>query len=229
MMRSMFAAISGLKVHQTMLDVDRQRHRQRQHARLQVAAARRSRTRSPSSSAAPPAPGRRPRAARTRPRSASACSSDSIDNLMSSGALQTTGNVLDVAIQGEGWFRVAGGHPPGRRHRHRSTRARATSPATTTATSSPRTATTSWAAQRGRRRRRHVPATSRTGATNVPIGQDGSVTYVPAGGGARDHRRLPLAGQVRQRGRPRARLQQPLARLAARAPRRSASPAATTA
>jgi flagellar hook protein FlgE len=31
----------------------------------------------------------------------------SIDNLMSSGALQTTGNPLDVAIQGPGFFRVA--------------------------------------------------------------------------------------------------------------------------
>jgi flagellar hook protein FlgE len=32
---------------------------------------------------------------------------NSIDNLMSAGALQSTGNVLDVAIAGEGWFRVA--------------------------------------------------------------------------------------------------------------------------
>jgi len=32
---------------------------------------------------------------------------NSIDNLMSSGALQSTGNSLDVAIQGEGFFRVA--------------------------------------------------------------------------------------------------------------------------
>ena len=31
---------------------------------------------------------------------------------MSSGSLQNTGNVLDLAIQGEGWFRVAGATPP---------------------------------------------------------------------------------------------------------------------
>jgi flagellar hook protein FlgE len=35
----------------------------------------------------------------------------SIVNLMTSGALQSTGNPLDVAIQGEGWFRVAQGAP----------------------------------------------------------------------------------------------------------------------
>jgi flagellar hook protein FlgE len=37
---------------------------------------------------------------------------NSIDNVMSSGALQTTGNPLDVAIQGEGFFRVGAGTPP---------------------------------------------------------------------------------------------------------------------
>ena len=36
----------------------------------------------------------------------------SIDNLMGSGALQTTGNPLDVAIQGDGFFRVGQGTPP---------------------------------------------------------------------------------------------------------------------
>src|SRR3954454_12867408 len=30
----------------------------------------------------------------------------SIDNLMSSGAMQATGNVTDLAIAGDGWFRV---------------------------------------------------------------------------------------------------------------------------
>jgi flagellar hook protein FlgE len=35
----------------------------------------------------------------------------SIDNLMSSGAIQATGNALDVAIQGDGWFRAGAGVP----------------------------------------------------------------------------------------------------------------------
>jgi flagellar hook protein FlgE len=34
-----------------------------------------------------------------------------IDNLMTSGAIQTTGNALDVAIQGDGWFRSGAGNP----------------------------------------------------------------------------------------------------------------------
>jgi flagellar hook protein FlgE len=36
----------------------------------------------------------------------------SIDNLMSSGTLQSTGNALDLAIQGDGFFRVGTGTPP---------------------------------------------------------------------------------------------------------------------
>jgi flagellar hook protein FlgE len=36
----------------------------------------------------------------------------SIDNMMQAGALQSTGNPLDVAIQGPGFFRVAPGTPP---------------------------------------------------------------------------------------------------------------------
>src|SRR6059058_1269546 len=34
-----------------------------------------------------------------------------IDNLMSSGAVQATGNALDVAVQGDGWFRTGPGTP----------------------------------------------------------------------------------------------------------------------
>ncbi|HEY4280297.1 MAG TPA: flagellar hook-basal body complex protein [Conexibacter sp.] len=36
----------------------------------------------------------------------------SIDNVMTGGAPQTTGNPLDVYIQGTGWFRVGNGTPP---------------------------------------------------------------------------------------------------------------------
>jgi flagellar hook protein FlgE len=34
-----------------------------------------------------------------------------VDNLMSAGAVQSTGNPLDVAIQGDGWFRSGPGNP----------------------------------------------------------------------------------------------------------------------
>ena len=35
----------------------------------------------------------------------------SIDNLMGTGSMQSTGNVLDVAVQGDGFFRVGNGAP----------------------------------------------------------------------------------------------------------------------
>jgi len=35
----------------------------------------------------------------------------SVDNLMTSGAVQTTGNPLDVAIQGDGFFQIGEGNP----------------------------------------------------------------------------------------------------------------------
>jgi flagellar hook protein FlgE len=37
----------------------------------------------------------------------------SVDNLMTSGAVQTTGNPLDVAIQGDGFFQIGEGAPTG--------------------------------------------------------------------------------------------------------------------
>jgi flagellar hook protein FlgE len=37
----------------------------------------------------------------------------SVDNLMTSGAVQTTGNPLDVAIQGDGFFQIGEGNPTG--------------------------------------------------------------------------------------------------------------------
>ena len=57
---------------------------------------------------------------------------------MSDGSLQSTGNPLDVAIQGDGWFRVGIGDPsttPATMPTDdRTTPARATSSATTRAT-----------------------------------------------------------------------------------------------
>ncbi len=64
------------------------------------------------------------------------------------------------------------------------------------------------------------------GATEVAIAQDGAVTYTPRGRPAAPGGRLPLAGDVRQRGRPDARLGQPLGRRPTpRAPRSSTPPA----
>jgi flagellar hook protein FlgE len=115
----------------------------------------------------------------------------SIDTLMSSGALQSTGNALDVAIQGEGWFRIA--------------------QATVSGTTATLTAGTQQYTRAGNFSRndqgylvtadgyyvvgRTVPSTTVTatppgadqliqipaGATSVAVAQDGSVSYLPAG------------------------------------------------
>ena len=111
MMRGMFAAISGLKAHQTMLDVTAndlanvntigyKSARDDVRGRALAAPARRIGARPPAS------------AARTPCRSASASRLGSIDNLMTAGSLQSTGNPLDLAIQGDGFFRVGAGTPP---------------------------------------------------------------------------------------------------------------------
>ncbi len=110
MMRSMFAAISGLKVHQTMLDVV-----SNDIANVNTLAYKSQRTTFKDSLAQLQKGGSAPNASQGGSNAAQVglgVQLNSIDNQMGSGALQTTGNVLDVAIQGEGWFRVANGNPP---------------------------------------------------------------------------------------------------------------------
>jgi flagellar hook protein FlgE len=105
----------------------------------------------------------------------------SIDGVMTGGSFQPTGNPLDVAIQGDGWFEVTMGDPTDPTT-YNYTRAgnfriddqgRLVSPegyfvvgldATTNA-------------------REYI--TVPTGATGVAIGPDGAVSYVPSGGGTR--------------------------------------------
>jgi flagellar hook protein FlgE len=105
MMRGMFAAISGLKNHQTLLDVV-----SNDIANVNTVGYKSSRATFADS-------------LNQLQRGASGATAgvggsnaaqvglgvklNSIDNMMSSGALQTTGNGLDVAIQGDGFFRVA--------------------------------------------------------------------------------------------------------------------------
>jgi flagellar hook protein FlgE len=105
MMRGMFAAISGLKTHQVMLDVTAN-----DIANVNTIGFKSARTTFKDS-------------LNQLQRGASGAGGGtggsnaaqiglgtqlgSIDNLMQSGALQSTGNPLDVAIQGPGMFRVA--------------------------------------------------------------------------------------------------------------------------
>jgi len=111
MMRGMFAAISGLKQHQVMLDVTANDISnvntigyksarvtfQDSLTQLQRGAAGPSATRGGSNAA----------------QVGLGVGLGSVDNLMTSGAVQTTGNPLDVAIQGDGFFEVGPGAPSG--------------------------------------------------------------------------------------------------------------------
>jgi flagellar hook protein FlgE len=186
MMRSMFAAISGLKAHQTMLDVTAA-----DIANVNTIGYKSSRMTFRDSLAQTQRGGS---AAGTTGGGTNAAQVGlgsqigSIDTQMTGGALQTTNNPLDVAISGEGWFRVgtAGG-----------TAAAPTVPTTIQyaragnfTTNDNGFVTTAdglyvigrnAAGAGGTDQLIQIPSTS----TNLSIAQDGSVSYQPAGGGAR--------------------------------------------
>jgi flagellar hook protein FlgE len=110
MMRSMYAAISGLKVHQTMLDVTAN-----DIANVNTLGYKASRTTFADSLAQLQRGAAAPNASQGGSNAAQVglgVQLKSIDNLMTTGAMQTTGNTLDIAIQGEGWFRVASAAAP---------------------------------------------------------------------------------------------------------------------
>ena len=182
MMRGMFAAISGLKSHQTMLDVTAN-----DISNVNTIGYKGSRTTFMDSLAQLQRGGSGPTGTFGGSNSAQVglgVNVGSIDNLMGSGALQSTGSALDVAIQGPGMFRVGRGTPPAVPTAFEYTRAGNF----TTNTSGylvtqdgfyvvGRTAP----AGAGADTLLQVPA----GATDVAIAQDGALSYTPAGGGAR--------------------------------------------
>src|SRR4051794_3708304 len=104
MMRGMYAAISGLRTHQTMLDVTAN-----DIANVNTIGYKSSRatfkdslTQIQTSAAAANGTNAGTNAAQI----GLGVQLGSIDNLMGNGSLQSTGNALDVAIQGDGFFRV---------------------------------------------------------------------------------------------------------------------------
>lgn len=107
-----------------------------------------------------------------------------IDNLITAGNLQTTGNPMDVAISGEGWFRVAQGTPP----------AAANTPEYTRAGNFTRNDQGYMVTSEGYYVMNY-PMTGNpntgdyiqipTGASGLAVASDGTVSYIPVGGGAR--------------------------------------------
>jgi flagellar hook protein FlgE len=109
MMRGMFAAISGLKQHQVMLDVTAN-----DIANVNTIGYKSSRVTFQDSlnqlqrgASGPTTNNGGSNAAQV----GLGVGLGSVDNLMSDGSMQTTGNPLDVAIQGDGFFQIGEGAP----------------------------------------------------------------------------------------------------------------------
>jgi flagellar hook protein FlgE len=105
MMRGMFAAISGLRVHQVMLDVTAN-----DIANVNTIGYKSERTTFKDALSQTQRGASGPSATLGGTNAAQiglGVQLNGIDNLMQSGAIQSTGNALDVAIQGDGYFRVA--------------------------------------------------------------------------------------------------------------------------
>ncbi|HKZ15117.1 MAG TPA: flagellar hook-basal body complex protein [Solirubrobacterales bacterium] len=178
----MYAAVSGLKNHQTLLDVTANNI-----ANVNTVGYKGSRVSFADSlsqtviGATAPGNGQ---AGRNAAQVGLGVQLASIDNLMGGGSLQSTGETTDLAIQGEGMFIVAKGAPPALPGAVEYTRAgdftfndegflttqqgEYVMGRTETGAGAPNTYI-------------QVPK----GATDVAIGQDGSVSYVPEGGGER--------------------------------------------
>jgi flagellar hook protein FlgE len=180
MMRSMFSAVSGLKVHQTALDVTAN-----DIANVNTIGYRASRATFEDVMSQTQRAGSGPSGigGGSNPLQVGlGVKLGSVDALMGQGALQTTGNPLDVAIQGEGWLRVGTSVAPAVPANISYTRSGnlAINSAGYLTTQEGNYVIGRTAAGGGTDTLIQIPA----GGTNVSIGQDGSVTYQPAGGGA---------------------------------------------
>jgi flagellar hook protein FlgE len=186
MLRGMYSAISGLKMHQSMLDVTAN-----DIANVNTIGYKGSRTTFTDQLAqlqsAATAPGAGS-GGRNPGQIGLGVQFGSIDNLMGGGALQATSNVLDLAVQGDGWFRVKTAGPA--------------DPETVTADAGPadaytragnftRNANGFLVTQNGQYllgSKDGAPAYLKVpnGASNMTISANGEVTYVPEAGGARE-------------------------------------------
>jgi flagellar hook protein FlgE len=106
MMRGMFSAISGLRVHQTMLDVTANNI-----ANVNTIGFKGERTSFKDALSQTSRAASAPTAAGLGGTNAAqiglGVQLGGIDNMMASGAVQSTGSALDVAIQGDGFFRIS--------------------------------------------------------------------------------------------------------------------------
>jgi flagellar hook protein FlgE len=182
MMRAMDAAVSGLKNHQTLLDVTANNI-----ANVNTVGYKASRATFADSlsqmqiGATAPGNGQ---AGRNAAQIGLGVQLASIDNLMGGGSLQSTGETTDLAIQGEGMFIVADGTPPAVSKQVEYTRA-----GNFTFNDEGFLTTQSGEYVLGREKAGNGEPNSYIqvpkGATDTSIGQDGAVSYIPEGGGER--------------------------------------------
>jgi flagellar hook protein FlgE len=186
MMRGMYSAISGLKNHQIMLDVTAN-----DLANVNTVGFKASRVSFRDSLAQLQRSGASATTSTAGAKSAQiglGVQLGSIDNLMTSGAFQSTGSPYDVAIQGSGWFRVSNAAAPS---------------ATTDEYTRAGNFTLNDVGQLATQDGWHVVGygadatgapdtaggpqfiTIPAGSTDVSISATGAVTYTPAGGGTR--------------------------------------------
>ena len=182
MMRGMFAAISGLKTHQVMLDVTAN-----DIANVNTIGYKAGRATFKDSlaqlqsGAAGATPGQ---GGQNAAQVGLGVQLGSIDNLMTGGTFQATGNVTDLAIQGEGMFVVGNGTPPALPATAQYTRAgnfRFNADGYLTTQDGAYVVGRNAPGAGAPNSYLQVPV----GSTDVAIAQDGSVSYVPAGGGPR--------------------------------------------
>ena len=180
MMRSMFAAISGLKTHQVMLDVTAN-----DISNVNTIGYKASRTTFKDSlsqlarGAAAPGGGV---GGQNPVQVGLGVQLGSVDNIMGGGSMQYTGNTLDVAIQGDGWFRVGQGSPPtGPFEYTRAGNFTLDQGGNLVTQDGMFVVGRNTAGGGGADQAINIPS----GSTNIAIAPDGSVSYVPAGGGAR--------------------------------------------
>jgi flagellar hook protein FlgE len=182
MMRSMFAAISGLKQHQTMLDVTAN-----DIANVNTLGFKANRVTFKDSLSQLQRGGAAPGPSQGGSNAAQVglgSQVGSIDNLMGGGAIQTTGNTFDVAISGDGWFRIGTSTAPAVPTAIEYTRAgNFTTNDTGYMTTQEGLYIIGRTAPGGAGADALIQITP--GAGNIAIGQDGSVSYQPAGGGPR--------------------------------------------
>jgi len=182
----MYAAISGLKVHQTMLDVT-----SNDIANVNTLGYKSQRTTFKESLSQLQRGAAAPNAVQGGSNAIQVglgVQLGSIDNNMQTGALQTTGNPLDVALQGDGsWFRVGNANPAagaGSIANIQYTRAgnfTRNEQGYLITQDGQYVLGRSAAGAGGADQLIQIPS----GSTNVSIAQDGSVSYDPANGGAR--------------------------------------------